>query len=372
MNTTSDPVHRGLPELADDTIARMERDLFADIGSERSPRASRASRRRRTGWMTAGAAAAVIVVAAVIAPTVQGLVAGSSGGSVSLTDSAVAPAPGLEAATEGGAFSTEDGRSMSDPDEALSPMNVRDVIATANATVEVSDAATAAQQIGADAEGRGGYVESMTLDGTSVVAQSREEMGDGLIVVDPSMPYYGGGNQVSVRVPSDQLTEVIAGLSDLGEVKASSINRQDVTEQTLDLRARIDAAEASVERLTELMAQSATVADLIAAEQALADRQSVLESYQQQLTSLETQVSLSTLTVNLVEPADVVTADPAGFGDGLAAGWSGLVATLNGIVVALGFLLPWLVIAGIVVLVVWGIRRAVKRRRSAPPADAEE
>lgn len=373
MNTTSDPQPHGLPELSDDTIARMERDLFADIGSERTPGTSKATRRRRTGWMTAGAAAAVIVVAAVIAPSVQGLVVGSSGGSSSLADSAVAPAPGPEAATEGGAFSDDGSRSTGDLEQAIAPMAGRDVIATANATVEVADATASAQAIGADAVARGGYVESMTLDGSAVVSQSRESMDDGLVLVDPSMPYDGGGNWVSVRVPSDELTGTIEGLSDLGDVKASSITRQDVTEQTIDLRARIDAAQASVDRLTELMGQAATVADLIAAEQALSERQGTLESYQQQLTSLESQVSLSSLTVSLVVPSEVVTADPAGFGDGLAAGWNGLVATLNGIVIALGFLLPWLVIAGVAALIVWGIRRAVKnRRRSRSAADAEE
>lgn len=371
MNTTSDPRPPALPELSDDTIARMESDLFADIRSERSPGSSRASRRRRTGWITAGAAAAVIVVAAVIAPGVQGLIVGGAGGSVSLSDSAVAPVPELEAATDGGAFTAEGDRSAGGALDTVAPQSGRDVIATANATVEVSDAAAAAQGIGADAVARGGYVESMTLDGSDVVSLDRES-GDGLVVVDPSLPYYGGGSWVSVRVPSDQLADMIEGLSARGDVTASSINRLDVTEQTVDLRARIDAAEASVARLTELMSQSATVADLIAAEQALADRQGTLESYQQQLTALESQISLSTLTVTLVEPVETVAADPAGFGDGLAAGWNGLVATLNGIVIALGFLLPWLVIAGIAVLVVWGIRRVVRRRRSAPSADTQE
>ena len=102
-----------------------------------------------------------------------------------------------------------------------------------------------------------------------------------------------------MRVPADELTGVVDELSALGEVTASSVNRQDVTEQTVDLRARIDAAQASVDRLTELMAQAGSVADLIAAESALAERQATLESYEQQLKSLEGQVAMSSLTVTL-------------------------------------------------------------------------
>ena len=82
---------------------------------------------------------------------------------------------------------------------------------------------------------------------------------------------------------------------------------------------------------------------------------------------------MSTLSVTLVPDTEPVEADPAGFTDGLAAGWNGLVATLNGIVIALGFLLPWLAVAAVVALIVWGVVRLVRGRRrrradAAPPA----
>jgi hypothetical protein len=60
-----------------------------------------------------------------------------------------------------------------------------------------------------------------------------------------------------------------------------------------------------------------------------------------------------------------VKADPAGFGDGLAAGWNALVATLNGIVIALGFLIPWIVVLAIAGAIVWALVRLIRRRRAA-------
>ena len=118
------------------------------------------------------------------------------------------------------------------------------------------------------------------------------------------------------------------------------------------------------------MAQATSVTDLIAAESALAERQATLESYQAQLEvarghgrDVEPQVTLQPVT----EP---VEADPAGFTDGLVAGWNGLVATLNGIVVALGFLIPWLIVVALAGLIVWGIVRLVRRRRTKTTADA--
>ncbi len=149
---------------------------------------------------------------------------------------------------------------------------------------------------------------------------------------------------------------------------SSSTAKQDVTAVAIDLQARVDSTRASVERLTQLMAQSGSVSELIEAEVALTDRQAQLESYEQQLAALDDQVAMSSLQVQLTRAAAPTTAEPSGFGDGLLAGWNGLVVSLNALVIALGFLLPWLAVAAVVILVVWLIRRA--RRRARRRADA--
>ena len=133
----------------------------------------------------------------------------------------------------------------------------------------------------------------------------------------------------------------------------------------------MDAAQASVDRLTELMAQAGSLSDLIAAESALAERQATLESYQQQLKYYDEQVAYSTLTVTLTEPVETVEANPAGFGDGLAAGWNGLVATLNGIVIAIGFLIPWILVLAAIGADRLGHRRA-RATSAVPPARGEQ
>ncbi len=47
------------------------------------------------------------------------------------------------------------------------------------------------------------------------------------------------------------------------------------------------------------------------------------------------------------------------------------MVSLNALVVALGFVLPWLAVAGIVVLVIWVIRRTRRRRRNTAGASDE-
>ncbi len=355
-----------LPELADDRIDAMERQLFADISRERT-----AKRARRGRWWIGGAAAAaVIVVAAVIAPSLGGVIGGSSGSS----DSAVAPGEGVAAPDTGVGSNLSSGNdggkssgASSVPGAVDSSTAGRAIITTASATVVVDDVAVAATSIGESAAAKGGYVESMSIGQTG-----------GSMPVDPNTgtnydtsttPYPSpeptGGGWVTVRVPSDQLTAMMSELSSVGEVTASSINRQDVTEQTVDLQARVAASQTSVDRLTELMSQATSVADLIAAESALADRQATLESYQAQLKSLESMVDMSSLMVTLQPTAQPVTADTAGFLDGLVAGWNGLVASLNGLVIAIGFLIPWLVVVAVAALIVWLVIRLIRRRRTA-------
>jgi hypothetical protein len=349
----------GLPPLDDDTIAKMESRVFAGIAHDRT-----ASRARRGRWWIGGAAAAVlIVVAAAIAPMVVPLVSGSSG---SLSDEAgSAPMVAPESAGEDSG-AVDGARDMSEQDAASVPLAQstagRDIITTASATVVVDDVTEAAGDIAASAEAHGGYVESMSIGQTGVVSPVDP---DG-VVYDSTYPYpypSPDGAWITVRVPTDELSAMVDELSGMGEVTASTVNRQDVTEQTVDLEARIDAAQASVDRLLELMTQAGSLSDLIAAEAALAERQATLESYQQQLESLESQIQMSTLSVTLVPKTDPVEADPAGFTDGLVAGWNGLVATLNGIVIALGFLIPWILVAAVIALIVWGIVRLVRRRR---------
>lgn len=366
----NDTAHPELPDLGDDRVEAMEATLFARIAEERAAQLRQAEHARvravRRGrlWMGGAAAATLVAVAAIIAPTILGALTGTTRAqSAALPAMALETAPPQDAAgdasrlsdtTAGGAAQSGAGTSGAD----------RQIATSASVTLEVADAAAAAQAIATAASAAGGYVESQSTGATATsivdaVPDSR------MMMPAPASSW------ISVRVPADRLADVVGGLSSVGTVTASQTDRRDVTTETLDLRARVTALESSVARLTELMAQASSTADLIAAETALSARQSELDSLRQQLAWTTSQVEMSTLTVSLAEPAPAVSADPAGFGDGIAAGWNGLVASLNALVIAVGFLLPWLGVAAIVILIVWGVLRLRRRRGATPPADDE-
>ena len=341
-----------LPELSDHAVERIESAVFAEIESER-PSAHRSTDRahaRRRRWTTGIGIAAAFVVGVLVTPPILGAVGGSAMGTA---DGGGAPIGVAEDASGAPPVGMTDLSPESIEEAAPSASDtVREIVSTASATVQVKDVAKAADQIAALASEHGGYVESTEVGKDLAVEPTS--------TTPPADPGFGW---ISVRVPSADLTVVIDALGETGDVLSSSLSTQDVTATAIDLRARVDATKASVQRLTELMSQAGSVSDLIDAEVALTDRQAQLESYEQQLKALDEQVAMSSLHVQLTRPAPQASADPAGFGDGLAAGWNGLIVSLNALVIALGFILPWLAVAAVVVLVIWLVRRGRRRRR---------
>lgn len=362
-----------LPALEQDRIDAMEQRIVT------AHRGARTNRRRRLVAIS-GVAAGVLVLAAVVGPVVSNGGRLSSFGAGSAESGAVSadlPAVPYEfgsedapdsgstdisggpvAGTGTGTADAKSGATGASGSEAAATDGTagREIIASASASVRVGDVVGALAQISATAASLGGYVESSDSSATGGFV-------DGSSMNTPASPSIDSG-YITIRVPADRLIDAQNSLAALGEVTGSSTNRQDVTTQAVDLRARIEATQASVDRLQTLMAQAGSVADLLAAETQLADRQATLESFQQQLTALESQVSLSSLTVSLSVERPVQTAEPSGFFDGLVSGWNGLIASANGLLVGLGFLLPWLVVAGVVVAIVLAARR-IRRRRPA-------
>lgn len=342
------------PAPAAQQVERMEDVVFDRIGDQTRRRRARRGRI----WAGAAAAVAVVTLAALIGPALTGGF-GSSGSSVQGTSldgvaiqSAPAPAAPLSADSWSAKTETDGGVTGGRAASGTAGSTGREIVATGSVTLAVDDPAAAVPELTAVVVEMGGYVESSTVGNRPMPADSRP--------ADASM---------QVRVPSASLQKLLDRLPDFGDATASSISRSDVTDQAVDLRARIDAAQTSVTRLTQLMGQAGSVADLLTAEKALSERQAELESLQQRLAALEGQVQMSSVSVQLTARTPAVEAQPAGFLDGLLTGWNGLVVTLNGIVIGLGFLLPWLVIAAVVVVVVWGVRRMrrIRRARAATP-----
>ena len=258
---------------------------------------------------------------------------GCSAGAMNASPSAVSPVTELSA---------RDGATMVDP-----VSTDRSIITTGWATVLVEEPVAAAGEATRIAERAGGHVESSSTNAPS--------------------EYSGGSASVTLRVPAASLAQVLEEIGALGELQSSSTNSVDVTMQVADLDARIGALESAIERLTELLAEADSTDALIQIETAMTDRQAELDSLRAQQRQLDDQVSMSTLTVDFQTEPTAPKTGPGDFLAGIVAGWDALVAFGGGLLVVAGVLLPWLVPIAIIVLVVWLIVRAVRRRRPAAP-----
>jgi hypothetical protein len=210
---------------------------------------------------------------------------------------------------------------------------------------------------------RTAYVTVRVTDVTEGVTDVRSAVtAAGGTISNEDLSNFDGAKSASltVRVPAEKLDAFLAGLAELGTVEQSSVSAADVTTQVIDLDARISSLQGSIARLTELQSQAANVADLVAVETELANRQAELESLQSQRDYLGDQVAMSTVTITLVPEVAAVTATPD-FLRGLETGWNALLSTGGVLITAAGFIIPFGIVIGIIVLVIrWIIRRRKK------------
>lgn len=105
--------------------------------------------------------------------------------------------------------------------------------------------------------------------------------------------------QVILRIPAARLDEALDSIALLGRVTNRSLSAQDVTEQSVDLEARVTSFRAARDKLRELLNRATTVADAVAAQAELTRVQAELDSLEGQLKALQSSVALSQLSITL-------------------------------------------------------------------------
>ena len=160
----------------------------------------------------------------------------------------------------------------------------REIIYTAEVTLRVDDYGEARRQLTEATTQRGGYVG------------------------DASRRVRGSGNEtwvvgtMTLRVPSGNYSGAMTAVNDTGTVLQATENTDDVTDQVVDLRARLDSLRAERDRLRELYQQANDTEEVLAVQRELSDVQTEIERTEAKLQSLERQVAYSTITVRIEEP----------------------------------------------------------------------
>lgn len=296
---------------------------------------------RRRALLAASAALTVLLLGGCGIGT-SGSDAGDDSGGVSQPD------VGVDAPAEGGEGVAPRDEEQFGEDRQVDQDDDRSVITTGWLALTVDDPVESAAEVADLADRAGGRVESRSETPGTDTQRARATL--------------------VLRVPSDDLDAVLADLRELGDVSSVQLDATDVTQERQDLDARIEALQASVDRLLALLAEADDTADLIAIESELTTRQAELDSLTTRRDRLADQVDYSTLTVELLSEGVAPEAGPDDFWSGVAAGWEALVRFASGLLVVAGVLLPWLGAALVVAAVVTGIvLLAIRARRRSHP-----
>ena len=117
--------------------------------------------------------------------------------------------------------------------------------------------------------------------------------------------------EVTVRIPAKVFDTGVGEIKKMGEVKSESVNGQDITEEYVDLEARLGNLQASEKQFLQIMNRATKIEDVLAVQRELTNVRGQIESIQGQMKYLSQSAELSTLTVYLsTDPSELPTLDP--------------------------------------------------------------
>jgi hypothetical protein len=214
----------------------------------------------------------------------------------------------------------------------------RKIIRTGYITLEIEDIAGTMDKVAQAADELGGYV----------VSSYKREV---------ESKNYGS---VTIRVPADRFGEAFDRLRQLAvKVPSESTEARDVTEEYVDLQARLHNLEATEAQYLVLMEKAETVEEMLKVQQALSDVRGQIEQIEGRIKYLERVSDMALIEVSLEETKKLV--EHWSIADAFKSAVRGLTTFWRGIATGLIWIgvFCWIWIP---ILVIWLRRR---RRRGA-------
>jgi hypothetical protein len=222
----------------------------------------------------------------------------------------------------------------------------RKVIRNAELNLEAASPEEAQQKITAIAESRGGFVVESQQSSTTAQATSHDRV------------------TMTLRVPAEKFNETLDEIRKLaGRVVTETVKGQDVTEEFIDIEARLKTKKALEAQFLEIMKQGKTVEDALGVQKELATVRGEIEQIEGRKRFLESQTSLSTIKLTLQTPT-VFSANSSGFfyqvGRSFSSGFEVALNFILGFISLIIAILPFLVL---VVLPIYLVMRYFWRKR---------
>ncbi len=220
--------------------------------------------------------------------------------------------------------------------KAVSPE--RKIISTANLQLEVDNVHSIFNKITNITLQQGGFI-----SGSSVYGYDERKNG-----------------QMTLRVPQKNFYIAIEQIEALGTVKSRDVRGQDVTEEYIDISARLGNLQKQETRLSEILKMANTVKDVLEVERELERVRGEIERLTGRMNYLEQSIEMSTITVNANEPAPFF--EGWGITDALKQAVRGFFNSISGLIVFTGNILPIAVYLIVVIFIGMGVKRKVMPR----------
>lgn len=227
-----------------------------------------------------------------------------------------------------------------------------------NATLDlvVASPASAARRAEAIARSAGGYVDSSENVSASPDDRDAER-----------------NIEVVLKVPADRLESVLARIEKLAPgVASEQVKTQDVTDQYVDLSARLESQQALEAQYLQILKNATRVQDALDVQKQLASVRTEIEKLEGQKRVLDHQVALSAITLTLSQRAPLVSATVSHFSESLRDASANAVdigaAMITGGIRALGVLVPLILM--VFLPLGFGFRWLSRRARRAKSAAA--
>ena len=250
-----------------------------------------------------------------------------------------------------------------DKAEVTNEASDRKIIRNADITMEVPSTIDAQHRVTSIAESNGGFV-------VTSEAKQREN-------IDPSKRTLDF--KLVVRIPATRFGAALDQIKQLaGNLSEANVNGQDVTEDFIDLEARIKTQKALELQFLEIMKQARKVVDALEVQRQISEVRTDIERLEGRKRFLENRSSLSTITVNIQAPK-VIAVNPSGVGhsvreavsDSLELASGMLVFFVRSVIVMMPVLLFVVLPAGLVLR--YFVRRAnrvrLAQQLATPAAD---
>ncbi|MBW3518838.1 DUF4349 domain-containing protein [Flavobacterium sp. NKUCC04_CG] len=175
---------------------------------------------------------------------------------------------------------------------------------------------------------------------------------------------------IIIRVPNKNFDKLLDAISkDVAYFDNKTITATDVTEEFIDVEARLKTKKILENRYLELLGKTNKIAEILEIEKSLSQIREEIESVQGRLNYLKNQISYSTLTIEIYQTSasgiGITESYPIKMWHAVVSGFN----SLSGFILGVLTLWPYLIITAVIYILV---RKRIWKRRKKSQIDKEQ